>query len=243
MDEVFQRNELIEEFQALPFRLGIPARRHPWFEGLISGEKTKEQIRLGELQHTQRGWFLERLTKDILGKALTEGDADVTEAARANYEEEAGGSKPHGDLMFQFHEELGFTKAQVKAVELMPGTLACMAMLGEGVRRFNALGSLAMMTLAEWQNASISAEVYPALQKRGEFSDYAIETYAVHAIADIEHGDNQFELLARKIEADPSQKSYLLNCMVYGARAFNYNWDGQEAAATNNPFYAWRGLQ
>lgn len=237
MSELLREDELIVEFKTLPEQLGIPAIDHPWFQALINGQFTEEQILLGELQHTRRGWFLEKVVQRILDKALSEGDEEVIEVARANYEEEAGGPKPHGDLMFQFHEDRGMSKEDVEAVELMPGTLACMAMLGEGVQRFTALGSLAMMTLPEWQNAHVSAEVHSALKATTNFSDYAIDTYRVHAIADIDHGNNQLGLLARKLAADSSLGDHVFNCLVYGAEAFNHNWDGQYQAATNNPLF------
>jgi pyrroloquinoline quinone (PQQ) biosynthesis protein C len=232
---------LISEFKAIPAAMGLPAIEHPWFQGLITGELSEEQILLGELQHTRRGWVLQDVVRDILDKAVEEGDEEVIEVARANYEEEAGGSKPHGDLMFQFHEAAGISREEVEAVELTEGTKACIAMLREGVQEFTALGSLAMMTLPEWQNATVSAAVYPALKANKAFSDYAIETYQVHAEADVEHGDRQLELLAHKVIEDPALLDSIASCLAYGVETFNYNWDGQYQAATLNPSFHWSG--
>lgn len=232
---------IIEQFKAIPTEMGLPAIEHPWFQGLINGELDEYQILLGELQHTRRGWFLQGIVKDILDKAVYEGDEEVIEVARANYEEEAGGPKPHGDLMFQFHEDQGMNREEVEAVELMPGTSTCMDLLSIGVHTLTPLGCLAMMSLPEWQNAYVSAEVYPALQATKKFSEYAIETYKVHAVADIDHGNEQLDLLARKVQADPTIHDYVLECLQYGVHTFNYNWDGQYQAATNNPRFHWAG--
>lgn len=234
---------LVQEFMAVPTQIGIPFSEHPWFRGLIDGTLNEEQILRGELQHNLRGWFLEGINTGILDKAIAEGDEETIAIAQHNYDEEVGGEKPHGDLMFQFHEEQGMTREEVQATELMPGTLACMAMLAEGVRRFSAVGSIAMMTLPEWQNAAVSAQVHPALQANTSFSDYAIETYRVHAIADIEHGDTQLDFLARTVDADPSLKPDVIRCLIYGAYAFNHNWDGQYQAAIDDPFFQWKGVQ
>ncbi len=121
---------LVRRFKAVPEQMGLPAIKHPWFQGLIRGVLTEEQILRGEVQHTRRGWVLEEVVKDILDKAIAEGDEDTIAVARANYEEEAGGPKGHGDLMFQFHEAR-MTREEVLAVDLMPGTIACIAMLRE----------------------------------------------------------------------------------------------------------------
>ncbi len=97
------------------------------------------------------------------------------------------------------------------------------------------------MTLPEWQNAAVSAAVHPALTANTSFSDYEIDTYRVHAEADVEHGDRQLELLAHKAKDDISIRSMIVGCMAYGVQAFNHNWDGQYQAAVDNPYFRWPG--
>lgn len=218
----------------------IPTMQHPWFQGLINGELTDQQILAGEQQHYLRGRLNGKIFGAILEAATRESDEEVLAIAEANYQEEMGGPKTHGDLMFQFLEAHGMTQEEAAATEPMPGTMAAISMLTDSVRNMSALEGLAMMTLPERQNADVSAAVYEALKDR--YSDYAIATYKVHATVDVEHGDTQLDLLAHKVMADPSIKPQILRAIKFGLIAFKLEWDGHQQAATGNEYFHWAGV-
>jgi len=230
---------LVEEFKAVA--APIPAIEHPWFQGVIKGRLTNEQLVLGEQQHYLRGRLNHKIFDTILAKATDSGDPDVIEVARANREEEVGGTVTHGDLMYQFLEAHGISKQQADNVEPMPGTAAAIAMLTENIGNMTALEAIAMLSLPELQNGPVSAEMYKALRDIYHYDDYAIETYSVHSEADVGHGEVQLGLLATKVEERPELKPSILRAMRYGINAFNFEWDGHYQAATGRQHYHWPG--
>lgn len=234
------RELLIEEFKEVA--APIPAIQHPWFRGVIGAEFTEEQLVLGEQQHYLRGRLNGVIFGVILRKAFESGDNAVIEVARANHDEEVGGAKTHGDLMYQFLEVHGMTKEEAAAIPPKPGTMAAISMLTKGIQSMTALEAIAMMSLPELQNAPASAAMYKTLSGKYGFSDYAIETYAVHSEADIGHGDIQLSLLADKVEADPSLKPSILRAMEFGVNAFNFEWDGHYQAVLGRDHFHWDGV-
>lgn len=232
-------SQLLREFKAT---IGdLPAAEHPWFKGLVAGEFSVEQLVAGEQQHYLRGRLNHKIFGTILAQAQEEGDAEVIAVAQENYDEEIGGTKTHGDLMYQFLEEQGITKEQAAAVEPMPGTMAAISMLTKSIEDMTALEAIAMMSLPELQNGPISAAAHKALQKHYNFSDYAIETYSVHSEADIGHGEVQLALLAAKVEAQPELEQSILRAMRFGVVAFNFEWDGHYQALSGNEHFYWQG--
>jgi len=231
---------LIEEFKAVADP--IPAREHPWFQGVIAGEFTIEQLVLGEQQHYLRGRLNDRIFGPILRKAIDEGDPEVAEIAYDNFDEEVGGAKTHGDLMYQFLETHGITREQAAAVEPMPGTMAAIAMLTDSIHDMTALEAMAMMSLPELQNGPISAEMYKALREIYGFDHYTAETYSVHSEADIGHGEVQLALLADKVGETPELKPVVLRAMRFGVNAFNFEWDGHFQALSGDEHYHWKGV-
>lgn len=221
----------------------LDAMQHPWFQGILTGELTREQILAGEQQHYLRGRLNGRIFGAILQAAFDGEDDEVVDFALANYAEEMEGPKEHGDLMLQFLESHGMTKDEAAVVEPTPGSLAAISMLTDSVQNMSALEGLAMMSLPERWNADISAAVYPVLRDHYGFSAYAIETYRVHAIIDVGHGDRQLDLLARKVYASPQLKPDILRAIKFGVVAFNYEWDGQYQAATGQEHYHWTGVE
>lgn len=221
----------------------IPAMEHPWFQGVITGEFKPIQLVAGEEQHYLRGRLNGKIFGTILSKAIEEGDSDVITLARDNYEEEMGGPKTHGDLMFQFLESHGISRAQAGGVEPMPGTAAAISMLTKSINNMTALEAMAMLSLPELQNGPISAEMYRALRDIYRYDDYAIETYSVHSEADVGHGEAQLALLAAKVEETPELKPSILRAMRFGVNAFNFEWDGHFQAASNEPHYHWPGIK
>ncbi len=231
---------LIEEFKAVA--ASLPAIEHPWFQGVINGEFTKQQLVAGEEQHYLRGRLNHKIFGAILAKATEEGDPDVIAVARDNHDEEVGGPVTHGDLMYQFLEAHGISRQQADNVEPMPGTAAAIAMLTENIGNMTALEAIAMMSLPELQNGPISAEIYKALRDVYHYADYAIETYSVHSEADVGHGEVQLGLLAAKVEEKPELKPSILRAMRYGVNAFNFEWDGHYQAVTGQEHYHWPGI-
>ena len=221
----------------------LPMIQHPWFKGIIDHKLTKEQIIAGEFQHYLRVRRNAEIFGSIVINLANEGDYEALEIARSNYKDEMLGTKTHADLMFQFLEELGHDKAYADFVEPMPGTMAGIEMLTSGARNMSGLEGIAMLSLPEYQNGGVSgvaSQVYNALTKYYGFSEYAAETFRVHALDDTAHGSNQIDLLVKKAGRKPEMQEKILRAARFGINAFNFEWDGNYQAAINRRSF-WMG--
>ena len=221
----------------------LPMIQHPWFRGIIDHQFTKEQIIAGEFQHYLRVRRNAEIFGAVVINAANEGDYEALEIARENYKDEMLGAKTHADLMFQFLEDLGYDKAFADAVEPMPGTMAGVEMLTSGANRFSGLEGLAMLSLPEHQNGGangVAAQVYGALTRYYGFSEYAAETFRVHAHDDVAHGSSQIELLVKRVGEKPELQAKLLCAAKFGMNAFNFEWDGHYQAAIKRRSF-WQG--
>jgi len=222
----------------------IPMIKHPWFQGIITGKFTKDQIIKGELQHYLRVRRNNEIFGAIVAKASQDLDYEALEISLENYKDEVLGKKTHADLMYQFLEDAKISREHADSVIPTAGSIAAISMLLESTKTMSALESIALMSLPEYQNGGqkgVAAQVYEKLTKHYEFSEYAAETFKVHAYADVHHGEKQILFLARKVEQDNSLKERILQAASFGIVAFNFEWDGHYQAATGNPYAHWCG--
>lgn len=232
------KEALIDEFKSLA---DPPSIEHPWFQGIITGTYTEEQILAGEIQHYLRGRQNFKIFGLIAMNAKDENDEELIELTFANVKDEVFEGKPHDELMYQFMEERGISRLVAANAKPTSGTKEAIAMLTTFPRFKSALEGVAMMSLPEWQNATNSAAVYESFRNLYGFSEYSSVTYKVHSTVDIEHGDNQLELLAQRVMDEPDIKHRILRAMEYGVRSFNREWDGHHQAATGELDFHWRG--
>ncbi len=221
----------------------LPMINHPWFRGIIDHQLTKDQIIAGEFQHYLRVRRNAEIFGAVVINAANEGDYETLEIARENYKDEMLGEKTHADLMFQFLEALGYEKEFADNVEPMSGTMAGVEMLTSGARNMTGLEGIAMLSLPEYQNGGatgVASQVYKALTKHYGFSEYAAETFKVHAHDDVAHGSTQIELLVKKVGEKPELQEKILRAARFGINAFNFEWDGHYQAATKRRSF-WEG--
>ncbi len=221
----------------------LPMIDHPWFRSIIDRKLTREQIILGEFQHYLRVRRNAEIFGSIVINASNEGDYEALEIARTNYKDEMLGRKTHADLMFQFLEEVGYEKKVADTIEPMPGTMAGVEMLTSGARNMSGIEGIAMCSLPEYQNGGengVAGQVYKALVGHYGFSNYAAETFRVHALDDVAHGSTQISLLEKRVKEIPDLEDKLLRAAKFGVNAFNFEWDGHLQAATNSRVF-WLG--
>ena len=239
-----ERNQLIEEFKG--YVMPTPALQHPWFQGIIKGEFSRDEIIRGEQQHYLRNRLNAVSHAAIVARATLEGDDDVIASAIENFREEVCGPETHGDLMYQFLKEQGISKEDAARTEPMPGMMAAVAMITQSIHHLSALEGIALWSLAEWENGGsdgVAAQVYNAYVGFYGFSEHASETYRTHAVVDIGHGDGQLDLLAKKVIERPELKQGVVRALKFGHAAFTYQWDGHYQAATGQPHFHWRGTE
>jgi pyrroloquinoline quinone (PQQ) biosynthesis protein C len=221
----------------------LPMLKHPWFQGIINHQFTKEQIIAGEFQHYLRVRRNAEIFGAVVINAANEGDYETLEIARKNYKDEMLSEKTHADLMFQFLEDLGYKKEFADNIEPMPGTMAAVEMLTSGTRNMTGIEGIAIFSLPEYQNGGttgVAAQVYNALTQHYGFSEYAAETFRVHAHDDVAHGSTQIELLVKRANKKPELQEKILRASRFGINAFNFEWDGHYQAATKRRSF-WQG--
>src|SRR5437764_14298673 len=107
----------------------VPMIQHPWFAGIIEHRWTPEQILIGEVQHYLRVRENPVYFGYIAINAVNEKNYGLMDIVLENFMEELSGPRSHVDIMLQFLEAAGLTKAEADLAEPAPGTLASIEML------------------------------------------------------------------------------------------------------------------
>lgn len=235
--------QILDEFHLLIEP--VPAVKHPWVQGIESGEFTDGQIIAGELQHYHSVRARAKIYATALWKAIREGDDELTKFAAAAVREELCSEPTHADILYQFLAEHEIAKADAVATPQTSGTQRGIALLNDQLETLSALECIAVMAIPEWEyggRKGVAARIQRAYAKRG-FSKHATETFSLHAEVDVQHGNEYFNLLAKKILKDPSLKNKILSAMKQGRDAFVFERDGQYQAATGELDFHWEGTQ
>jgi hypothetical protein len=84
-----------------------------------------------------------------------------------------------------------------------------------------------------------AAGAYRELTGHYGFSEYAAETYKIHAVQDVSHGGQQIEIL-RQHAVDEPTKERIRRAVKLGLTAYTLEWDGHVQAITGQREF-WRG--
>jgi pyrroloquinoline quinone (PQQ) biosynthesis protein C len=212
----------------------VPMIQHPWFRGIIEHRWTPEQIVQGEVQHYLRVRTNPIFFGYIAVNAVNEQNYALMDVVLENFMEELGGERTHVDIMLQFLEEAGISRAQADQADSTPGTMAAIEMIVGGCQRRSALEGLALLSFVEDQHGGANgcaAHVYRELTGHYGFSPRAAETYFIHAEQDEGHGGRQIDAIRRFATDDESQNK-VRRAVQLGVNAFNFEWDGHVQAMT-----------
>jgi pyrroloquinoline quinone (PQQ) biosynthesis protein C len=216
------------------YALQVPMREHPWFRGIAEHRWTKEEIIIGEIQHYLRVRENPVYFGYMAAHAAEERVPGLTEAVLANYQEELAGEKSHVDIMFQLLDEGGITREEADKSQPAPATLAAIEMILGHCQRRSALEGIAMLAFVESQHGGTNgaaALAYPELIGHYGFSEYAAQTYEIHAEQDVTHGSRQVDMI-RKLSADDETQEKVRRAVALGIEAWNLEWDGHVQAIT-----------
>src|SRR5438309_1662287 len=221
----------------------VPMIQHPWFAGIVDHRWTREQIIQGEVQHYLRVRTNPIFFGYIAVSAVQEKNYALMNVVLENFMEELGGERTHVDIMLQFLEEAGITRAEADQADAAPGTLAAIEMIVGGCQRRSALEGLALLSFVEDQHGGVNgcaAAVYGELTGHYGFSPRAAETYHIHAEQDEGHGGRQIEAI-RQFATDDETQDKVRRAVQLGAWAFNFEWDGHVQAMTGTRAH-WEGV-
>jgi len=221
----------------------VPMIEHPWFKGIIEHRWSREQIVQGEVQHYLRVRTNPIYFGYIAINALSEKRDGLVEVVLENFMEELAGPRSHVDIMFQFLEEAGISRAEADSAEPAPGTLAAIEMITGCCQRRSALEGVAMLAFVESQHGGaggVADHAYRELTGHYGFSPRAAETYSIHAEQDVGHGARQIEAI-RRFATDDETREKVRRAAKLGVWAFNMEWDGHVQAMTGKREF-WRGV-
>src|SRR5438128_1991991 len=193
----------------------IPMIKHPWFAGIIEHRWTREQIVQGEVQHYLRVRTNPIFFGYIAVNAVEEKNYGLMEVVLENFMRELGGERTHVDIMLQFLEEAGISRAEADQADPAPGTLAAIEMIVGGCQRRSALEGLALLSFVEDQHGGANgcaAAVYRELTGFYGFSPRAAETYSIHAEQDEGHGGRQIDAIRQFATDDLLQERVRPGC-------------------------------
>ena len=219
-----------------------PTEQHPWFQGIIQHRWTRRQIIQGEVQH-----YLRVRTNPIFFgymaiNAVNDKQYGLMDVLLENFLEELAGPRTHMDVMMQFLEEGGISRAEADRAEAAPGTMAAIEMIIGCCQRRSALEGVALLSFVESQLGGrdrVSSKVYRELTGHYGFSPRAAETYRLHADQDVGHGERQIEVIRRfAVDADTQEK--VCRAVKLGVTAFTLEWDGHVQAMTGQREF-WSG--
>jgi pyrroloquinoline quinone (PQQ) biosynthesis protein C len=220
-----------------------PMIQHPWFHGIIEHRWSREQIVLGEVQHYLRVRTNPIFFGYIAINAVQDKQYGLMEVVLDNFMEELGGERTHVDIMLQFLEEAGITRAEADQADAAPGTMAAIEMIVGACQRRSALEGLALLSFVEDQHGGangVAAHVYGELTGYYGFSARAAETYHIHAEQDEGHGGRQIEAI-RRFATDDDMQDKVRRAVQLGVNAFNFEWDGHVQAMTGKREH-WAGI-
>ena len=141
--------EFIDELWG--YAADVPMDQHPWFAGIINHRWTREQIILGEVQHYLRVRTNPIFFGYMAVNAVAAKQYAVMDTILENFMEELGSRPTHVDIMLQFLEEGGISRAEADNAEPAPGTLAAIEMIIGCCQRRSALEGVAMLAFVESQ--------------------------------------------------------------------------------------------
>jgi pyrroloquinoline quinone (PQQ) biosynthesis protein C len=226
------------------YAAAVPMEQHPWFDGIIRHRWSREQIILGELQHYLRVRTNPIFFGYMAVNAVAAKEYSVMNTVLENFMEELGGKRTHMDIMLQFLEEGGISRAQADDAEPAPGTMAAIEMIIGCCQRRSALEGVAMLAFVESQlggAGKISEKVYRELTEHYRFSPRAAETYKLHAAQDEGHGNRQIDAI-RLLATDQGVQDKVRAAVKLGLTAFTLEWDGHVQAMTGKREF-WGGVK
>lgn len=226
------------------YAAAVPMEQHPWFDGIIRHRWSREQIILGELQHYLRVRTNPIFFGYMAVNAVAAKEYAVMDTVLENFMEELGGKRTHMDIMLQFLEEGGISRAQADDAEPAPGTMAAIEMIIGCCQRRSALEGVAMLAFVESQlggAGKISEKVYRELTEHYRFSPRAAETYKLHAAQDEGHGNRQIDAI-RLLATDQAVQDKVRAAVKLGLTAFTLEWDGHVQAMTGKREF-WGGVK
>src|ERR1700730_322621 len=221
----------------------VPMIQHPWFRGIVEHRWTPEQIVQGEVQHYLRVRTNPIFFGYIAVNTVNEQNYALMDVVLENFMEELGGERTHVDIMLQFLEEAGITRAEADQADAAPGTMAAIEMIVGGCQRRSALEGLALLSFVEDQHGGANgcaAAVYRELTGHYGFSPRAAETYYIHAEQDEGHGGRQIDAI-RRFAIDDETQDRVRRAVQLGVSAFNFEWDGHVQAMTGSREH-WGGV-
>ena len=226
------------------YAAAVPMEQHPWFDGIITHRWSREQIILGELQHYLRVRTNPIFFGYMAVNAVAAKEYAVMNTVLENFMEELGGKRTHMDIMLQFLEEGGISRAQADDAEPAPRTMAAIEMIIGCCQRRSALEGVAMLAFVESQlggAGKISEKVYRELTEHYRFSPRAAETYKLHAAQDEGHGNRQIDAI-RLLATDQGVQDKVRAAVKLGLTAFTLEWDGHVQAMTGKREF-WGGVK
>jgi pyrroloquinoline quinone (PQQ) biosynthesis protein C len=239
MEHPISPDEFIAELWS--YAQEVPMEHHPWFQGILRHRWTRNQIILGEVQHYLRVRTNPIFFGYIAINAVNESHG-LMEVVLENFMEELSGPRTHVDVMLQFLEEGGISRAEADRAEPAPGTLAAIEMIIGCCQRRSALEGVAMLSFVESQLGGpdkVSAKVYRELIGHYGFTPRAAETYRLHAEQDVGHGERQIEAI-RRYATDAETQQQVRDAVKLGLTAFTLEWDGHVQAMTGQREF-WSG--
>ncbi len=224
------------------YALEVPMMQHPWFQGIIQHRWTRQQIILGEIQHYLRVRTNAIFFGHIAINAVSEKQYGPMDVVLENFMEELSGPQSHADILLQFLGEAGVSREEADLVEPAPGTMAAIEMMIGCCQRRSALEGIAMLSFVESQHGGpngVAAKVYKELTGHYGFSERAAETYRIHAVQDVSHGQRQIAAL-REYATDQETQEKIRCAVKLGVTAFTLEWDGHVQAMTGQREF-WSG--
>ncbi|MBI2231531.1 MAG: iron-containing redox enzyme family protein, partial [Deltaproteobacteria bacterium] len=154
--------------------------------------------------------------------AVADKNYELMQTVLENFMEELGGRRTHVDIMLQFLEEGGISRAEADRAEPAPGTLAAIEMITGCCQRRSALEGVAMLAFVESQlggAGKVSDKVFKELTGHYGFSPRAAETYRLHAQQDEGHGSRQIDAI-RLLAIDEATQDKVRAAVKLGLTAF-----------------------
>ena len=175
--------------------------------------------------------------------AVAEKRYELMDAVMENFMEELSSPRSHVDIMLQFLEEGGISRAEADRTDPAPGTMAAIEMITGCCQRRSALEGLAMLSFVEAQHGGsegVAAKVYRELVGFYGFPERAVETYSIHAEQDVGHAGRQIEAI-RRFATDQETQEKVRQAVKLGVTAYTLEWDGHVQAMTGQRVF-WSGV-